>query len=60
MCSLAKQKLLDTIQECQQALKYLEEGDKRKAIGRIDEAEFQLEGAKWVLINEVIEEEGDL
>lgn len=60
MCSLARQKLLHTIQECQQALELLERGDERKAIGRIDEAEFQLEGAKWILINDVIEREGRL
>ncbi|MED3562360.1 hypothetical protein [Bacillus xiapuensis] len=47
------------ISDCQQALKELGQGNKRRSIGLIDEIEHDAEAAKWLLINQVIDEEGE-
>lgn len=56
---LARKRLDQIILHCQQAIKLLELDEKRRAIGVIDEIEDNSEAAKWLLINQVIEEEGE-
>jgi hypothetical protein len=55
---LAKSYLERIIQNCQQALKQLDQENKRKVVGLIDCIEDDAEAAKWILINEIKEEEG--
>jgi DNA-binding ferritin-like protein len=55
---LAKNYLEQIIQHSQQAIKLLDQGEKRLAVGIIDEIKDKHEAAKWILINEIIEKEG--
>lgn len=55
---LAREYLHKIMQECQQAINQLDQNDKRRTVGLIDEIEHHAEAAKWILINEVIEKEG--
>lgn len=43
---------------CQQALIQLDQNDKRRTVGLIDEIEFNAEAAKWLLIDEIKSKEG--
>jgi hypothetical protein len=54
---LAKDYLEQIILHSQQAIKLLELGDIRRSIGIIDEIEYNAEAAKWILINELKENE---
>lgn len=56
---LAKEHLHRIIEHSQQALKELEQGNKRRAVGLLDEVEFHAEGVKWMLIDQIKDEEGD-
>ncbi|MFO1442912.1 hypothetical protein KDN24_06740 [Bacillus sp. Bva_UNVM-123] len=56
----AEEKIKKAIKSCNKALEALKECEKRKTIGLIDEVEYDIEAAKWILINEVIEQEGKL
>jgi hypothetical protein len=55
---LAKDYLEQIILHSQQAIKLLESGERRRAVGLIDEIKDKHEAAKWILINEIIEKEG--
>jgi hypothetical protein len=55
---LAKDYLEQIILHSQQAIKLLELHEKRRTVGLIDEIKDKNEAAKWLLINEIIEEEG--
>lgn len=55
---LAKDYLEQIIQHCQQAIKLLEQDENRLAVGIIDEIKDKHEAAKWLLINQIIDEEG--
>lgn len=51
---------LDKLQQlCQLALIQLDQNDKRRTVGLIDEIEFNAEAAKWLLIDEIRSEEGE-
>lgn len=56
---LARTYLERLIDNCQQALKQLDQNDKRRAVGLIDEIEFNAEAAKWILIDEIKNKEGE-
>lgn len=53
---LAKSYLEKIILTCQQALNELDQCNKRRTVGLIDEIEFNAEAAKWILINEIKDE----
>jgi hypothetical protein len=55
---LAKDYLEQIILHSQQAIKLLESGEKRRVVGLFDEIKDKHEATKWILINEIIEEEG--
>ena len=55
---LAKDYLEQIIQHCQQAIKLLQQDENRLAIGIIDEIKDKHEAAKWLLINQINDEEG--
>jgi hypothetical protein len=55
---LARKHLERIIRDCQQALKELDQGNKRRCVGLIDEIEDDAEAAKWILINMIKDEEG--
>jgi hypothetical protein len=57
---LARKYLERVIANCQQALNELDRNDMRRAVGLIDEIEDDSEAAKWILINQIIDEEGEL
>lgn len=56
---LAKSYLEKLQQLCQLALIQLDQNDKRRTVGLIDEIEFNAEAAKWLLIDEIRSEEGE-
>jgi DNA-binding ferritin-like protein len=55
----AEERLKNIIKNCQRALIKLEHNDKRRTVGLIDEIEEDAEAAKWMLINEILEVEGE-
>jgi hypothetical protein len=55
---LARDYLEQIILHSQQALRLLEQDEKRLCVGLIDEIKDKNEAAKWILINQIIEEEG--
>ncbi|MGE8080945.1 hypothetical protein [Peribacillus loiseleuriae] len=56
----AREKLLQVIENAQEAIKHIDNNEKRSAVGKNDEIEFDSTGSKWILINKVIDEEGKL
>jgi hypothetical protein len=58
---LAKDYLEQIILHSQQAIKLLDQGEEyeRLTVGLIDEIKDKTEAAKWLLINNIIEREGD-
>lgn len=56
---LAKEHLEKLQAICQQALKQLNQGNKRRTVGLIDEIEHNAEAAKWLLIHNIKEEDGE-
>ena len=55
---LAKEYIIEIMKHCQHALNYLNEDNKRLAIGKLDEINDKTTAAKWILINEIKETEG--
>ncbi|MFJ5625337.1 hypothetical protein ACIQD3_22155 [Peribacillus loiseleuriae] len=53
----AREKLLQVIENAQEAIKHIDNNEKRLAVGKIDKIEFDFTGSKWILINKVIDEE---
>jgi hypothetical protein len=56
---LAKKYLEQVVANGQRALAELDLNEKRRTVGLIDEIEHDSEAAKWILINQVIDEEGE-
>jgi hypothetical protein len=56
----AKEYIQKALISCQRALEELEQGDKRKSLGSLDFAQDRITAAKWTLINEIKDEEGEL
>jgi hypothetical protein len=57
--SLAREYIERIMKTCQRALDEIDHGDKRRTVGVIDEIEHNAEAAKWILINEIKDEEGE-
>lgn len=55
---LAQEYIEKALASCQRALDDLEKGNKRQAVGDIDFIRERIEAAKWILINEIKDEEG--
>ncbi|MBL4951043.1 hypothetical protein JK635_02160 [Neobacillus sp. YIM B02564] len=57
---LAEQKIINAIDSCQRALDHLYEGNKRLALGDLDFLQDKIIAAKWTLIHQIQEEEGEI
>lgn len=53
---LAEQKIKKAIESCQRALENLHNGNKRIALGDLDYVTDKITAAKWILINEIDDE----